>query len=94
VVTTPNEPEAAPEGWGTQSEAEFAGWMRYANEAVQRLSEKVEAGPWSYIRAQNLERKLVLLPAKNKTCLVAWPPSAETSTVFEKSKKLITSWDS
>ena len=34
--------------------------MRYANEALQRLSERVEAGPWSYLRAQNQERKLVL----------------------------------
>jgi CheY-like chemotaxis protein len=94
VVTVPENAEAAPEGWGTQSETEFAGWMRYANEAVQRLSEKVEAGPWSHIRAQNLDRKLVLLPSKNKTCLVAWPPSADTGAIFEKSKKLITSWDS
>ncbi len=94
VVTVPENPEGAPEGWGTQSEAEFAGWMRYANEAVQRLSEKVEAGPWSYIRAQNSDRKLVLLPEKNKTCLISWPSSADSATIFDKSKKLITSWDS
>jgi CheY-like chemotaxis protein len=93
VVTVPDG-EGAPEGWGTQSETEFAGWMRYASEAVQRLSEKVEAGPLSHIRAQNQDRKLVLLPVKNKTCLVAWPSTAEASTIFDKSKKLITSWDS
>jgi CheY-like chemotaxis protein len=94
VVTAPNDAEAVPEGWGTQSEKEFSAWMRYANEAAQRLSEKVEAGPWSHIRAQNHDRKFVLMPTKNKTCLVAWPASADSSTMLDKSKKLITSWDS
>ena len=94
VVTLGNDANSKPEGWGTQSEAEFSGWMRYVNEAVERLSEKVEAGPWSHIRAQNHDRKLVLLPAKNKTFLVAWPPAAENPTVVDQSKKLITSWDS
>ena len=94
VVTAPNGEEGKPEGWGTQSEVELSRWMRYASEAVQRLSEKVEAGPWSHIRALNHDRKFVLMPVKNKTYLVAWPPSAETSTIFDKSKKLITSWDS
>jgi CheY-like chemotaxis protein len=94
VVTLPNEADSTPEGWGTQSEKELSEWMRYANEGVQQLGEKLEAGPWSHIRAQNLDRKMVLLPSKNKTCLVAWPSSAESSGIFEKSKKLVTSWDS
>jgi CheY-like chemotaxis protein len=94
VVTLPNEEDSSPEAWGTQSEKELSAWMRYANEAVQKLGEKLEAGPWAHIRAQNLDRKLVLLPSKNKTCLVSWPISAESSGIFEKSKKLITSWDS
>jgi len=94
VVTLPDEENGTPEGWGTQSEKELSGWMRYANEAVQRLGEKLEAGPWSHIRAQNMDRKMVLLPAKNKTFLVAWPSAAESSGIFEQSKKLVTSWDS
>jgi len=94
VVTLPNEENSTPEGWGTQSEKEFAAWMRYAHQAVQRLGEKLEAGPWSFLRATNLERKMVLLPAKNKTCLVAWPSTAESSGIYEQSKKLVTSWDS
>lgn len=94
VVSLPNEDEAAPEAWGTQSAAEFSAWMRHASKAVQRLGEKIEAGPWSHIKAQNLERKLILLPSKNKTCLVAWPPSSDSSEIFEQSKKLVTSWDS
>jgi len=94
VVTLPNEPQSTPEGWGTQSAGEFAAWMRYATEAVKNLGEKLEAGPWSHMQAQNLDRKLVMLPTKNKTCLVAWPISAEAAVIFEKSKKLVTSWDS
>jgi CheY-like chemotaxis protein len=94
VVTMPSEGDGAPEGWGTQSEKEFSGWMRFASEAAERLSDKLEAGPWSYLRATNLERKMVLLPAKNKTFLVAWPSAAESSGIYEQSKKLVTTWDS
>jgi hypothetical protein len=94
VVTMPNEENSTPEGWGTQSEKELSSWIRYANEAVQRLGDKLEAGPWSHIRAQNLDRKMILLPSKNKTCLVSWPSIAESHGIFEQSKKLITSWDS
>ena len=94
VVTLPNEENGAPEGWGTQSEKEFAAWMRYANQAVQRLGEKLEAGPWSFLRATSFDRKMVLMPSKNKTCLVAWPSAAESSGIYEQSKKLVTSWDS
>jgi CheY-like chemotaxis protein len=94
VVTVPNEENSTPEGWGTQSEKEFSAWMRFANESTQRLAEKLEAGPWSHMRAVGMDRKMVLLPAKNKTFLVAWPSAAESSTIFEQSKKLVTSWDS
>jgi hypothetical protein len=94
VVTVPNEENSTPEGWGTQSEKEFSAWMRHANEAAQRLAEKLEAGPWSHMRAVGMDRKMVLLPAKNKTFLVAWPSAAESSSIFEQSKKLVTSWDS
>ncbi len=72
VVTLPDDKAGTPEGWGTQSEKELSAWMRYSNEAVQRMSERLEAGPWSHTRAQNMDRKMVLLPAKNKTFLVAW----------------------
>lgn len=92
--TLPNDPNGNSEGWGTQSASEFAGWIKYANEAIKRLNETIEAGPWSHIQAQNFERKLVMMPAKNKTLLVAWPPAADASTVFEQSKKLVSSWDS
>jgi CheY-like chemotaxis protein len=94
VVSQPADTAGAAEGWGTQSASEFAGWMRYATEAAKRLAEKIEAGPWSHLRAQNLDRKFVLLPSKNKNFLVAWPMTADSSAVFEQSKKLVSSWDS
>ncbi len=94
VVALPNEPIGAPEGWGTQSAAEYSAWMRYASEAARRLSEKIESGPFSHLVAHNLERRAVLLPSKHKTFLVAWAPGIDSASVFEKSKKLISSWDS
>jgi CheY-like chemotaxis protein len=94
VVSIPADKGAAPEGWGTQSAKEFGAWTRLANEAMKRLSEKLDAGPLSYIQARNLQRKLVLMPDKNRTILVAWPPAADVSRLFEQSKKLISSWDS
>ena len=94
VVSVPHDASAPPEGWGTQSANEFAAWTRFALESIKRLGEKIEAGPWSHIQAQNLERKLLLMPSKNKTFLVAWPPAADPSGIFDKSKKLVSSWDS
>lgn len=94
VVSLPDAPESNAEGWGTQSANEFAGWMRYVNEAVKNIGEHIEAGPLSHIEAQNLERKIVLLPARNKTFLLAWPPSVDSSDILEKSKNVVTSWDS
>ncbi|HXS67963.1 MAG TPA: response regulator, partial [Candidatus Polarisedimenticolia bacterium] len=94
VVSLPNEPIGAPEGWGTQSAAEYSAWMRYASEATRRLGEKLEAGPWSHIQMQNHERRAVLLPSKHRTFLVAWAPGTDSSEVLEKTKKLVTSWDS
>jgi CheY-like chemotaxis protein len=94
VVSVPNDASGAPEGWGTQSANEFSTWMRFATESIKRLGEKIEAGPWSHIQAQNFERKLLLMPSKSKTFLVAWPPAADSFGIFEKSKKLVSSWDS
>jgi hypothetical protein len=94
VVSLPNEPIGAPEGWGTQSANEYSAWMRYATEAARRLSEKIESGPFSHLQANTLERKAILLPSKHKTFLVAWSPTTDPSEVLEKSKKLVSSWDS
>jgi len=94
VVSAPEEKAGAPEGWGTQSAKEFGSWARQAGEAMKRLTEKLDAGPFSHIQAQNVERKLVLMPEKSKTFLVAWPPSADTSNLVDQTKKLVTSWDS
>jgi CheY-like chemotaxis protein len=93
VVAAPEDKNAAPEAWATQSAKEFGIWTRKTAEAMKKLSESLEAGPLSHILAQNLDRKIVLLPDKNKTFLVAWP-SAAGAQVFDKTKKLVSSWDS
>jgi CheY-like chemotaxis protein len=94
VVSVPDDKTASAEGWGTQSAKEFGAWARHAGEAMKRLTEKLDAGPFSHIQAQNADRKLVLLPEKNKTFLVAWPPAAEPTRLVEQTKKLTSSWDS
>lgn len=94
VVAASADKAVVPEGWGTQSAKEFGVWTRFAGEAMKRLGEKLDAGALSYIQIQNHERKAVLLSDKNKTYLVAWPPAADASRVFEQSKKLISSWES
>jgi hypothetical protein len=94
LVSAPDDKTAAPEGWGTQHANEFAGWMRYANEAAHRLTEKIEAGPLSHVLANDTERNLILLPEKNKTFLAAWAPGTEAGKAFEQTKKIISSWDS
>lgn len=94
VVTLPNENSQPPEGWGTQSAGELAGWMKRITESCRRIGEKIEAGPLSYVHSQNLDRKLVLMPWTDRTFLVAWPSDADNSTLFEKTKKLISTWES
>lgn len=94
VVSMPDDKTKEPEGWGTQSAKEFGSWTRYAGEAMKRLTEKLDAGAFSHIEAQNGDRKLVVYPDKNKTFLVAWPPAVGASRLLELTKKLVSSWDS
>lgn len=94
VITAPDDKNSAPEGWGTQSAKEFATWVHFANETAKRLSDKLDAGPLSYLQAQNLERNLVLYPEQNKTFLVAWSATIDSSRIVEQTKKLISSWES
>jgi hypothetical protein len=63
-------------------------------EVARRLGEHVEAGPLSHLGGNNLERQLLVLPREDKSFLVGWPPNVEAGPLFEKSKKLVASWDS
>lgn len=92
VVTLPE--KGKPEGWGTQSEEEMGKWMRQVTETCRRLSEKIEAGPLSFIQARTMDRRMVLLPWTDKAFLVAWPPDTDASRLLDQTKKLTASWDS
>ncbi|HET7623800.1 MAG TPA: response regulator [Verrucomicrobiae bacterium] len=91
VVTQPE--SGKPEGWGTESSEELGKWMQMAEATCRRLSEKLDAGPLSYIRGGSLDRRVVCLPWNGKMFLVAWPPQAE-GNLLEQTKKLTASWDS
>jgi CheY-like chemotaxis protein len=92
VVSLPDGENTKAEGWGTQAASEFSAWMRSASETAKRLGETIEAGPLAHLHAHSMERNLVLLPSRSKTFLVAWPSGA--SDIFEKTKKLISTWES
>jgi CheY-like chemotaxis protein len=94
VISVPEDKNKAAEGWGTHSAKEFSAWVRHSGGALKRLGEKLNAGAFSHMQAQNTDRKLILLPDKSKTFLIAWPVSAEASRLFEQAKKLVSSWDS
>lgn len=94
VVSTPDDKNKEPEGWGTQSAKEFSEFVLYAGEAMKRLGEQLDAGAFSHLQAQTADHKLVVLPDKNRTFLVSWPPSADASRLSEQTKKLVSSWDS
>ncbi|HLP77376.1 MAG TPA: response regulator [Candidatus Paceibacterota bacterium] len=92
VVSVPETGE--PEGWGTQAAEEVGKWMRQTLETCKRLSERIEAGPISYLQCRSLDRRLVLLPWPEKSFLVAWPAEADSARLLEQTKKLTASWDS
>ncbi|MGA3267797.1 MAG: response regulator [Verrucomicrobiota bacterium] len=94
VIAVPPEGHGEVEALGTQMVQPAAAWTRLAVEVARRLGDHLEAGPLSHLAANNLERRLVLLPREDKSFLVGWPPNADAGPLFEKTKKLIASWDS
>jgi DNA-binding NarL/FixJ family response regulator len=92
VVAVP--PEGEPEAWGTQLAEQQAKWTRKAMEITRNLSEKLEAGPLSYISGGSAERNVLALIRDNKVFLVGWPPDKVDGSILEKTKKLVASWDS
>jgi len=92
VVTVPE--KGKPQGWGTQAEEELGKWMGQLTETCRRLSERIEAGPLSYVQGRTMERRLVLLPWADKSFLVSWPPDSDAGRLLEQTKKLTASWDS
>jgi len=81
------------EALGTQNVAAFAQWTRRAAEIVQRLGERLEAGPLSHVDGESMERLSVMLVRGDRAFLVGWPADS-TENLPEKSRKLVASWDS
>jgi DNA-binding NarL/FixJ family response regulator len=94
VVAASTERQNEVESWGTQYGGQLASWTRRVTEVTKRLSDRLEAGPLSYVAGNSLERQVLLLPRDEKTYLIAWPPDAPADQLCEKTKKLVASWDS
>ena len=96
VIAVPPKGQGEVEALGIQPQAAepFANWTRHAMEIVQRLGEKIEAGPVLQIVGNNQDRHIIILTRGEKSFLVAWPPEAASGSLLEKSKKLVASWDS
>ncbi len=94
VITAPPEGQGEVETMGMQPSAPLTKWARLAAETAKRLGERIEAGPLSHVASHNLERQLLVLNRENKSFLIGWPPQAEAGPLLDKSKKLVSSWDS
>jgi CheY-like chemotaxis protein len=94
VVVVPAEGEGEIETMGTQPSEALNRWARRAATVAKRLNERIDVGPLSHVAGYNLERQMLVLTRDNKSFLVGWPPQAEAGPLFEKSKKLVSSWDS
>ncbi len=94
VIVVPDEGEGEVETMGTQPSEALAKWARRAATVAKRLNERIDVGPLSHVASHNLERQLLVLTRENKSFLIGWPPQAEAGPLLEKSKKLVSSWDS
>ena len=94
VIAVPPEGQGEVETMGLQNSEPLAKWARHAAEATRRLSERIEAGPLSHVAAHNLERQMLVLNQDNKCFVVGWPPNVAAGPLLDKSRKLVSSWDS
>jgi hypothetical protein len=94
VIAVPPEGQGETETMGTQPSEPLAKWARLAAETTRRLGEQIEAGPLSHVAAHNLERQMLVLNQDNTCFLVGWPPDVAAGPLLEKSKKIVSSWDS
>jgi CheY-like chemotaxis protein len=94
VVVVPGEGEGEVETMGVQPSEALTKWARRAATVAKRLNERIDVGPLTHVAGSNLERQLLLLTRENKSFLIGWPPQAESGPLLDKSKKLVSSWDS
>jgi DNA-binding NarL/FixJ family response regulator len=94
VIVVPSEGQGEVETMGMQPSELLNKWARRAAETAKRLGERIEAGPLSHVASHNLERQMLVFIRENKYFLIGWPPNAEAGPLLDKSKKLVSSWDS
>src|SRR5579883_2249581 len=94
VVSLPQEPQSKAEGWGTEATQELGVWMQQALEASNKLAHNLQAGSLTSLEGRSLDLRIVLLPEDDKTYLVGWPADGPSTQLAEKSKQLVSSWDS
>ena len=94
VVTTNRKSSSKPEGWGTESTAELAGWMRLVTDSCGNIGELLQAGPCAFAEARAANQQLIVLPHEEKIFLVGWPGSANRAQLLDQTKHLVASWDS
>ncbi len=94
IVVIPPAGQGKVEAWSTRSGDQMADWARRAGESAQRLCERLEAGPLSYIGGAGNERRLILLPGDVRSYIVGWPAELPEAQLLEKTKRLVASWDS
>ena len=93
VIAIPPEGMGEPEALGTQMVTSLVQWTRHAATIARRLGERLEAGPILQVTGQNMERQVLVLEREERLFLVGWPVEA-TGNLLEKSRKLVSSWDS
>ena len=94
IVVIPPAGQGKVEAWSTRSGEQMAVWARRAGEAAQRLGERLEAGPLSFVAGAGNERRMLLLPGAVRSYLVGWPAELPEAQLLEKTKRLVASWDS
>ncbi|MGP8054330.1 MAG: response regulator [Limisphaerales bacterium] len=94
VIVVPSDGQGETETMGMPPSEPLAKWARRVGETAKRLGERIEVGPLIHVASHNLERQMLVLNRENKSFLIGWPPQAEPGPLLEKSKKLVSSWDS
>jgi CheY-like chemotaxis protein len=95
VVTVPVKKENTAKGYGSiQNVDRLAAWARQAEKAAHRLGEEFGAGLLTHIAGHSLEQHLLLVLENGRTFVIGWPLTADSSHLFEQSKKLAVTWAS
>jgi len=94
VVAVPADRRNEPVALGNGAAKPLTAWIRLTMEISKTLADHMEAGPLLYMAAHSLEKNCLLLPREKTTFLAAWPAGEDDLPLLEKTKKIISAWDS